>query len=78
AVPGPAAEAQSPQQQAGSSGLGDWVSIQISGQPDVTSNVAADGTLSVPSVGNIPVSGLSADQAASRIAKALKDGGYFV
>jgi polysaccharide export outer membrane protein len=78
AVPGPAAEAQSPQQQAGLLGLGDWVSIQISGQPDVTSNVAADGTLSVPLVGNIPVSGLSADQAASRIAKALKDGGYFV
>jgi len=60
-------------------GAGDSVSIQIFGQPDVTGMyVGDDGTINVPLVGNIPVAGVSPVEAAARIAKALKDGGYFV
>jgi len=59
-------------------GVGDWVSIQVTGQPDATSYVAGDGTISVPLIGNIPVAGISPVQAGERVAKALKDGGYFV
>lgn len=59
-------------------GVGDWVSIQVAGQPEATSYVGNDGTIAVPLVGNIPVAGISPTQAASRVAKALKDGGYFV
>lgn len=59
-------------------GVGDWVSIQIAGQPDATSYVSADGTIAVPLVGAVPVAGIAPPQAASRVAKALKDGGYFV
>jgi polysaccharide biosynthesis/export protein len=67
------------QQQTTPLGVGDWVSIQISGQPNATTaSVGADGTINVPLVGNVPVAGIPPAQAASRIAKALKDGGYFV
>jgi polysaccharide export outer membrane protein len=67
------------QQQSSLLGVGDWVTIQISGQQDSTSvYVGTDGTISVPLVGNIPVAGISPDQAAGRVGKALKDGGYFV
>jgi len=59
-------------------GPGDWVSIAVTGQPEANSYVNADGTITVPLAGNIPVSGISPDQAAARVAKALKDGGYFV
>jgi polysaccharide biosynthesis/export protein len=75
------AEAQSPgdQQHMSQLGPGDSVSIQVFGQPDITSvYVGDDGTISVPLVGNIPVGGTSPVQAAARVAKALKDGGYFV
>ncbi len=60
-------------------GPGDSVNVQIFGQPDVTSAyVGEDGTISLPLVGDIPVAGMSPVEAAARIAKALKDGGYFV
>lgn len=60
-------------------GPGDALSIQVFGQPDATSvYVGDDGTISVPLVGNIPVAGTSPVEAAARVAKALKDGGYFV
>lgn len=59
-------------------GVGDWVNIQIAGQPDATSYVSTDGTINVPLVGAIPVAGIAAPQAAARVAKALKDGGFFV
>jgi polysaccharide export outer membrane protein len=79
---GPAAWAQGAdtpdQEQATALGAGDWVRIRVSGQPDATSYVGGDGTIAVPLVGNIPVAGISPVQAAARIAKALKDGGYFV
>lgn len=60
-------------------GVGDWVNVDILGQPGVTSvYVGADGTINLPLVGSIPVAGISTDQAAGRVTKALKDGGYFV
>lgn len=69
----------SPPPQTGLLGVGDWVTLQISGQPDASSvYVASDGTINVPLVGNIPVAGVTSGEAASRVAKALKDGGYFV
>jgi polysaccharide export outer membrane protein len=40
--------------------------------------VADDGTVRVPLAGSIPVAGLSADSAARRIEKALKDGGFLL
>jgi polysaccharide biosynthesis/export protein len=76
----PAAEApvSADQEQMSLLGVGDWVSIQIAGQPDATSYVGNDGTINVPLAGNIPVAGISPPQAANRVAKALHDGGYFV
>jgi polysaccharide export outer membrane protein len=58
---------------------GDSVNVQVFGQPD-TANVyvADDGTITVALVGNVQVAGLSPADAAARVAKALKDGGYFV
>jgi polysaccharide export outer membrane protein len=60
-------------------GPGDSVSIQVFGQPDATNvYVGDDGTISVPLVGSIKVAGMSPVEAAARVAKALKGGGYFV
>ena len=60
-------------------GPGDSVSIQVFGQPDATNvYVGDDGTISVPLVGSIKVAGMSPVEAAARVAKALKDGSYFV
>jgi polysaccharide export outer membrane protein len=60
-------------------GPGDSVSIQVFGEPDATDvYVGDDGTISVPLVGNIHVEGASPVEAADRVAKALKQGGYFV
>ncbi len=60
-------------------GAGDSVSIQVFGQPDATNvYVGDDGTISVPLIGNVQVAGTSPVDAAARVAKALKDGGYFV
>ena len=60
-------------------GPGDSVSIQVFGQPDATNvYVDDDGTINVPLVGSIKVAGMSPVEAAARVAKALKDGSYFV
>jgi polysaccharide biosynthesis/export protein len=60
-------------------GAGDSVSIQVFGQPDITNvYVGDDGTVSVPLVGNVQVAGISPVEAANKVAKALKDGGYFI
>jgi polysaccharide biosynthesis/export protein len=60
-------------------GPGDSVSIQVFGQPDaINVYVGDDGTISVPLVGNIQVGGISPVEAAARVAKALKDGRFFV
>jgi polysaccharide export outer membrane protein len=60
-------------------GPGDPISIRVIGQPDPTSvYVSDDGTIDVPFVGNVQVAGMSPAEAAARVAKALKDGGFFV
>jgi len=61
-------------------GIGDSVGIQVYGQTDmtVTVYVADDGTLSVPLAGPVKVLGMSPTDAARRIEKALRDGGYLV
>jgi polysaccharide export outer membrane protein len=60
-------------------GPGDSVSIQVFGQADpANAHVGDDGTISVPLVGSVQVAGISPIEAAARVAKALKDGGYFV
>jgi polysaccharide biosynthesis/export protein len=61
-------------------GPGDSVTLHVFGQPDMDSvlGVADDGTVRVPLAGSIPVAGLSADSAARRIEKALKDGGFLL
>lgn len=76
-----AAEVTAPadQQHMSQLGPGDSVSIQIFGQPDATNvYVGDDGTISVPLAGDIPVAGISPVEAAARVAKALKSGGYYV
>ena len=60
-------------------GPGDSVTIGIYGQPDASNvYVGDDGSISVPLAGKVAVSGLSPIEASARVAKALKDGGYFV
>ncbi|HTT03884.1 MAG TPA: SLBB domain-containing protein [Steroidobacteraceae bacterium] len=61
-------------------GPGDSITVQVYGQPDMTSTVyvADDGTVRIPLAGAVPVSGATPVQAAQRIAQALKSGGYFV
>jgi polysaccharide export outer membrane protein len=76
-----AAEVLTPadQQHMSQLGPGDSVSIQVFGQPDATNvYVGDDGTISVPLAGHIQVAGISPVEAAGRVAKALKSGGYFV
>jgi polysaccharide export outer membrane protein len=45
---------------------------------DSVLTVADEGTINVPLVGSVQVLGLSGDQAARRIEKALKDGRFFI
>ena len=61
-------------------GPGDSVALHVFGQPDMDSvlGVADDGTLRVPLAGAVEVAGMSADAAARRVEKALKDGGFLV
>jgi polysaccharide export outer membrane protein len=65
-------------QQSSLLGVGDWVTVEIAGQPNTSVYVGTDGTITVPLVGTIPVAGIPPTEAASRVAKALRDGGYFV
>ncbi len=58
---------------------GDSVSVQVSGQQEVdAAYVGDDGTISLPLVGNVQVAGATPVEAGARVAKALKDGGYFL
>jgi len=61
-------------------GPGDSITIQVYGQPDMTSTVyvSDDGSVHVPLAGSVAVAGATPIQAAQRIAQALKGGGYFV
>ena len=61
-------------------GPGDSVTVQVYGQPDMTSTVlvANVGTIHIPLAGSVQVAGVTPIDAADRVAKALRDGGYFV
>jgi polysaccharide export outer membrane protein len=71
-------------EEADSSGLiqlgpGDSVKIEVYGQPDMTTTVPVgdDGKISLPLVGAVAVGGMSPTDAGTRIAQALKTGGFF-
>jgi polysaccharide export outer membrane protein len=61
-------------------GAGDSVTLQVYGQPDMTTTtyIGDDGSLSVPLAGAVSVGGLSPADASRRIEAALKKGGYLV
>ena len=61
-------------------GPGDSVSIQVYGQPDMSSTeyVADDGTINLPLVGHVQVSGLSPVDAGTKVEKALSKGQFLV
>jgi polysaccharide export outer membrane protein len=61
-------------------GPGDSVSIQVYGQPDMSSTeyVADDGTINLPLVGHVQVSGLSPVEAGSKVERALSKGQFLV
>jgi polysaccharide biosynthesis/export protein len=61
-------------------GPGDSVSIQVYGQPDMTTvvYVSDDGTIPVPLAGPVQIAGLSPSEASKRIEKALKVGNFLV
>lgn len=60
-------------------GAGDLVEISLYGVADFKneSRVSESGELSVPLAGPVNVGGLTIEEAQERVAKALKDGGYF-
>ena len=76
ASPAPAAELRHLMQL----GPGDSVSIQVYGQPDMSSTVyvADDGTISVPLVGRVHVSELSPVEASTKVEQALTRGQFLV
>jgi polysaccharide export outer membrane protein len=61
-------------------GAGDSVTLHVFGQPDMDGVLAVgdDDTIHVPLIGAVQVKGLSTQDAAKRIEKLFKDGGYFV
>jgi polysaccharide biosynthesis/export protein len=61
-------------------GPGDSVAIQVYGQPDMNATVyvADDGTIPVPLVGAVQISGLSPAEAAHKIEAAFRDGKFLV
>lgn len=61
-------------------GPGDSVSIQVYGQPDMSTvvYVSDDGAIPVPLAGPVQIGGLSPAEAAKRIEKALKNGNFLV
>jgi polysaccharide export outer membrane protein len=61
-------------------GIGDSITVNVFDEADMdgTVSVGDDGTIRLPLVGTLPIAGQSTAQAALRIEKALKDGGYLV
>lgn len=61
-------------------GLGDTVSLVVYGKPDlsVTVEVGEDGTIPLPLIGPVKVTGLSPAEASALVAKAYQDGEYLV
>ena len=61
-------------------GVGDAVSVQVYGRPELTTAtyVSDDGTIPIPLAGSVPVVGLSPAKAGQRIAAAFRNGGFLV
>lgn len=61
-------------------GIGDAISVQVYGRPELTTTtyVADDGTAPIPLAGNVAVAGLSPAKAGQRIASAFRSGGFLV
>ena len=61
-------------------GIGDAISVQVYGRPELTTTtyVADDGTAPIPLAGNVAVAGLSPAKAGQRIANAFRAGGFLV
>jgi polysaccharide biosynthesis/export protein len=61
-------------------GPGDSVTMLVYGQPDMTTTtyVGNDGSIHIPLAGSVQVAGVTAVEAAERVEKALREGGYFV
>jgi polysaccharide biosynthesis/export protein len=61
-------------------GAGDAVSVEVYGRPELATktNVADDGTLTVPLAGAVQVAGLSPARAGQRIAAAFREGRYLL
>lgn len=60
-------------------GGGDSVSINVYGQPDLSTNARIsqdDGTIAFPLIGEVAISGLSPEAAGQKLAKLLKEGGF--
>jgi len=61
-------------------GPGDSVSMEVYGQPDMTTivSVSDDGTINVPLAGRVQVAGLSSVDAGQRVERALRKGQFLV
>lgn len=61
-------------------GVGDAISVQVYGRPElaITTYVSDDGSVPIPLAGNVAVEGLSPAKAGSAIATAFRKGGYLV
>jgi len=61
-------------------GVGDTVTVQVYGKPELstTTYLADDGTILVPLVGAVQIAGLSPAQASTKIADALRTGEFLV
>lgn len=61
-------------------GAGDVLRVTVFGQPDLSAEVGVNekGTIAVALVGNVPVAGLTVGEVATRIADALRNGGYLL
>jgi len=61
-------------------GVGDSVSLQVYGKPDLSTTVVVseDGTIQVPLAGPVEVKGLSPAQASQKVAKAFQDGEFLI
>lgn len=61
-------------------GVGDTVSVQVYGRPELntTTYVSDDGTIPLPLAGNVQIAGLSPAKAGQRVASAFRDGKFLV
>ena len=61
-------------------GPADVIEVSVLGRPDFTTKgrIAEDGTLSLPYLGSVKVSDMTANQLSEDLAKSLLHGGYYV